>query len=166
MTSPPAALPCLPPPLPGPSFLRFFEDLKDMLGFTPYRFYYYMWKYITPILMMVLLGSSMVQLIMTPPSYSAWIEGEVSPTMSSWDGGGAFSESEAGTSKKLLNDKHVGTISRKFVRLFDQIKGNVSKLLEGDKGHVGQSFPPDGRLSSEVRGARLSPVTWTERYVP
>ncbi|XP_060932667.1 sodium-dependent neutral amino acid transporter B(0)AT2 [Limanda limanda] len=55
---------------------KFFEDLKDMLGFTPYRFYYYMWKYITPILLLVLLCSSFVQLSMTPPSYSAWIEEE------------------------------------------------------------------------------------------
>ncbi|KAM3869772.1 sodium-dependent neutral amino acid transporter B(0)AT2 [Diretmus argenteus] len=53
---------------------KFFEDLKDMLGFTPFRFYYYMWKYITPILLMVLLGSSLIQLVMTPPSYSAWIQ--------------------------------------------------------------------------------------------
>uniref|UniRef100_A0A3Q3QRC6 Transporter n=1 Tax=Monopterus albus TaxID=43700 RepID=A0A3Q3QRC6_MONAL len=55
---------------------KFFEDLKDMLGFTPYRFYYYMWKYITPILLLVLMCSSFIQLIMTPPSYSAWIEEE------------------------------------------------------------------------------------------
>ncbi|KAM4619491.1 sodium-dependent neutral amino acid transporter B(0)AT2 [Polymixia lowei] len=53
---------------------KFFEDLKDMLGFTPFRFYYYMWKYITPILLMVLLASSLIQLVMTPPSYSAWIQ--------------------------------------------------------------------------------------------
>ncbi|XP_029010439.1 sodium-dependent neutral amino acid transporter B(0)AT2 [Betta splendens] len=55
---------------------KFFEDLKDMLGFTPYRFYYYMWKYITPILLLVLLCSSFIQLTRTPPSYSAWIEEE------------------------------------------------------------------------------------------
>ncbi|KAM7415135.1 hypothetical protein PAMA_019790 [Pampus argenteus] len=55
---------------------KFFEDLKDMLGFTPYRFYYYMWKYITPTLLLVLLASSLIQLIMTPPSYSAWIQEE------------------------------------------------------------------------------------------
>ncbi|KAM6973543.1 sodium-dependent neutral amino acid transporter B(0)AT2 [Aplochiton taeniatus] len=53
---------------------KFFEDLKDMLGFTPYRFYYYMWKYITPILLLVLLASSFIQLAMSPPSYSAWIQ--------------------------------------------------------------------------------------------
>ncbi|XP_059917623.1 sodium-dependent neutral amino acid transporter B(0)AT2 [Gadus macrocephalus] len=53
---------------------KFFEDLKDMLGFTPFRFYYYMWKYVTPILLLVLLGSSLIQLCMTPPSYNAWIQ--------------------------------------------------------------------------------------------
>ncbi|CAB1313450.1 unnamed protein product [Coregonus sp. 'balchen'] len=53
---------------------KFFEDLKDMLGFTPFRFYYYMWKYVTPLLLILLLGSSVIQLGMTPPSYSAWIE--------------------------------------------------------------------------------------------
>uniref|UniRef100_A0A3Q3WRL1 Transporter n=1 Tax=Mola mola TaxID=94237 RepID=A0A3Q3WRL1_MOLML len=57
---------------------KFFEDLKDMLGFAPYRFYYYMWKYITPILLLGLLGSSVVQLAMTPPGYSAWIQESVS----------------------------------------------------------------------------------------
>ncbi|KAF3706169.1 Sodium-dependent neutral amino acid transporter B(0)AT2 [Channa argus] len=60
---------------------KFFEDLKDMLGFTPYRFYYYMWKYITPILLLALLCSSFIQLTMTPPSYSAWIQEEVSPRL-------------------------------------------------------------------------------------
>ncbi|XP_054632001.1 sodium-dependent neutral amino acid transporter B(0)AT2 isoform X2 [Dunckerocampus dactyliophorus] len=55
---------------------KFFEDLKDMLGFTPYRFYYYMWKFITPILLLVLLCSSFIQLTMAPPVYSAWIQEE------------------------------------------------------------------------------------------
>lgn len=58
--------------------LRFFEDLKDMLGFTPYRCYYYLWKYITPILLLVLMGASFIQLIMTPTIYNAWIQEEVS----------------------------------------------------------------------------------------
>uniref|UniRef100_A0AAY5KCE5 Solute carrier family 6 member 15 n=1 Tax=Esox lucius TaxID=8010 RepID=A0AAY5KCE5_ESOLU len=53
---------------------KFFEDLKDMLGFTPFRFYYYMWKYVTPLLLILLLGSSVIQMGMTPPSYSAWIQ--------------------------------------------------------------------------------------------
>lgn len=49
-----------------------------MLGFTPYRLYYYLWKYITPILLLILMVASFIQLIMTPPSYNAWIEEEVS----------------------------------------------------------------------------------------
>ncbi|KAG5845833.1 sodium-dependent neutral amino acid transporter B(0)AT2-like isoform X1 [Anguilla anguilla] len=53
---------------------KFFEDLKDMLGFSPFRFYYYMWKYITPLVLLVLLMASVIQLGMTPPTYSAWIE--------------------------------------------------------------------------------------------
>ncbi|KAJ8395736.1 hypothetical protein AAFF_G00029730 [Aldrovandia affinis] len=45
-----------------------------MLGFSPFRFYYYMWKYITPMVLLALLAASVIQLGMTPPSYSAWIE--------------------------------------------------------------------------------------------
>ncbi|KAA0715065.1 Sodium-dependent neutral amino acid transporter B(0)AT2 [Triplophysa tibetana] len=51
---------------------KFFEDLKDMLGFTPYRFYYYMWKFVTPVLLIGLLVTSIIQLGLSPPSYSAW----------------------------------------------------------------------------------------------
>lgn len=75
---------------PSSSLSRFFDDLKEMLGFTPYRFYYYMWKFITPILLLVLLASSFVQLIMTPPSYSAWIEDKVSPSGRGEGGGGTM----------------------------------------------------------------------------
>ncbi|XP_062404056.1 sodium-dependent neutral amino acid transporter B(0)AT2 [Sardina pilchardus] len=53
---------------------KFFEDLRDMLGFTPCRYYYYMWKFVTPVLLLTLLGASIIQLGMTPPSYSAWIQ--------------------------------------------------------------------------------------------
>lgn len=48
-----------------------------MLGFSPSRYYYYMWKYVTPVLLLTLLGTSIIQLGMTPPSYSAWIKEEV-----------------------------------------------------------------------------------------
>uniref|UniRef100_A0A8B9K4M5 Transporter n=1 Tax=Astyanax mexicanus TaxID=7994 RepID=A0A8B9K4M5_ASTMX len=53
---------------------KFFDDLKDMLGFTPFRYYYYMWKYVTPLLLLALLGASLIQMGLTPPSYSAWIQ--------------------------------------------------------------------------------------------
>ncbi|MGH0126468.1 UNVERIFIED_CONTAM: hypothetical protein FKN15_028315 [Acipenser sinensis] len=53
---------------------KFFEDLKDMLGFSPYRFYYYMWKYVSPLVLLALLAASIIQMGMNPPTYSAWIE--------------------------------------------------------------------------------------------
>ncbi|KAK1784681.1 hypothetical protein P4O66_003275 [Electrophorus voltai] len=53
---------------------KFFEDLKDMLGFAPSRYYYYMWKYVTPLLLLGLLTASAIQLALTPPTYSAWIQ--------------------------------------------------------------------------------------------
>lgn len=49
-----------------------------MLGFTPYRCYYYLWKYITPILLLVLMLASFIQMVLTPATYKAWIQEEVS----------------------------------------------------------------------------------------
>uniref|UniRef100_A0A6I8SPS4 Transporter n=1 Tax=Xenopus tropicalis TaxID=8364 RepID=A0A6I8SPS4_XENTR len=52
---------------------KFMDDLKDMLGFTPYKYYYYMWKYISPVLLTILLMASIVQMGFSPPGYYAWI---------------------------------------------------------------------------------------------
>lgn len=73
--------------------LRFFEDLKDMLGFTPYRCYYYLWKYITPILLLILMAASFIQMIMTPTSYNAWIREEVSKHLGPRSPGASLPES-------------------------------------------------------------------------
>lgn len=54
------------------------DDLRDMLGFTPLKYYYYMWKYISPILLSILLIASIVQMGITPPGYYAWIAEKVS----------------------------------------------------------------------------------------
>uniref|UniRef100_A0A3B1KKK6 Solute carrier family 6 member 15 n=1 Tax=Astyanax mexicanus TaxID=7994 RepID=A0A3B1KKK6_ASTMX len=53
---------------------RFYEDLKEMLGFRPFRVYYYMWKYITPLLLLAMLVASLVQMGLAPPTYTAWIQ--------------------------------------------------------------------------------------------
>ncbi|XP_063052065.1 sodium-dependent neutral amino acid transporter B(0)AT2 [Engraulis encrasicolus] len=53
---------------------KFFDDLHDMLGFRPLRYYYYMWRFVTPVLLLTLLVTSIVQMAMTPPTYSAWIQ--------------------------------------------------------------------------------------------
>uniref|UniRef100_A0A8B9WHJ5 Solute carrier family 6 member 15 n=1 Tax=Bos mutus grunniens TaxID=30521 RepID=A0A8B9WHJ5_BOSMU len=53
---------------------KFMEDLKDMLGFTPNRYYYYMWKYISPLMLLSLLIASIVNMGLSPPGYNAWME--------------------------------------------------------------------------------------------
>ncbi|XP_004602768.1 sodium-dependent neutral amino acid transporter B(0)AT2 [Sorex araneus] len=53
---------------------KFMEDLKDMLGFVPNKYYYYMWKYISPLVLLALLLSSVVNMGLSPPGYNAWIE--------------------------------------------------------------------------------------------
>lgn len=56
---------------------RFMQELTEMLGFRPYRFYFYMWKFVSPLCMAVLTTASVIQLGVTPPGYSAWIKEEV-----------------------------------------------------------------------------------------
>lgn len=58
-------------------FPRFIEDLTDMLGFAPSRYYYYMWKYISPLMLLTLLIASIVNMGLSPPGYNAWIEEKV-----------------------------------------------------------------------------------------
>lgn len=53
------------------------EDLKDMLGFAPNRYYYYMWKYISPLMLLSLLIASIVNMGLSPPGYNAWMEDKV-----------------------------------------------------------------------------------------
>ncbi|NXE71426.1 S6A17 protein, partial [Calcarius ornatus] len=57
---------------------KFMQELTEMLGFRPYQFYYYAWKYVSPICMAVLMTASIIQLGVSPPGYSAWIREEVS----------------------------------------------------------------------------------------
>lgn len=61
-----------------------------MLGFRPYRFYYYMWKFVSPLCMAVLTTASIIQLGVTPPGYSAWIKEEVRGGSPGGPGAGTF----------------------------------------------------------------------------
>ncbi|XP_034979917.1 sodium-dependent neutral amino acid transporter SLC6A17 [Zootoca vivipara] len=55
---------------------KFMQELTEMLGFRPYRFYFYTWKYISPICMAGLMTASVIQLAVSPPGYNAWIREE------------------------------------------------------------------------------------------
>ncbi|XP_038675604.1 sodium-dependent neutral amino acid transporter SLC6A17 [Scyliorhinus canicula] len=52
---------------------KFMQELTEMLGFTPYKYYYYTWKYISPLAMAILMVASIIQMGITPPGYNAWI---------------------------------------------------------------------------------------------
>uniref|UniRef100_A0A8C5P8I0 Transporter n=1 Tax=Leptobrachium leishanense TaxID=445787 RepID=A0A8C5P8I0_9ANUR len=52
---------------------KFMQELTEMLGFRPYAYYFYTWKYISPIFMALLLTTCIIQLSISPPGYSAWI---------------------------------------------------------------------------------------------
>ncbi|XP_053562815.1 LOW QUALITY PROTEIN: sodium-dependent neutral amino acid transporter SLC6A17 [Bombina bombina] len=53
---------------------KFMDELTEMLGFRPYRYYFYTWKYVSPIFMALLLTASIIRLGISPPGYSAWIK--------------------------------------------------------------------------------------------
>ncbi|XP_018412764.1 PREDICTED: sodium-dependent neutral amino acid transporter SLC6A17 [Nanorana parkeri] len=53
---------------------KFMQELTEMLGFRPYKYYFYTWKYVSPIIMAILLSASVIQLAISPPGYSAWIK--------------------------------------------------------------------------------------------
>lgn len=54
------------------------RDLEDMLGFRPYSFFYYMWCYVTPAILAMLIIATVVQMALSPAGYSAWVASEVS----------------------------------------------------------------------------------------
>lgn len=54
------------------------QDLEDMLGFKPYSFYYYMWRYVSPAVLVVLIIATVIEMAISPAGYNAWVEAEVS----------------------------------------------------------------------------------------
>ena len=49
-----------------------------MLGFRPYSFYFYMWKFVSPAILVVLIVATVIEMAVSPAGYNAWIEAEVS----------------------------------------------------------------------------------------
>uniref|UniRef100_A0A672JZ28 Transporter n=1 Tax=Sinocyclocheilus grahami TaxID=75366 RepID=A0A672JZ28_SINGR len=61
---------------------RFMQDLEDMLGFRPYTVYFYLWKYVSPVCLLILISASVVEMAISPPGYNAWVQDLVSYTLS------------------------------------------------------------------------------------
>uniref|UniRef100_A0A673NBZ0 Transporter n=1 Tax=Sinocyclocheilus rhinocerous TaxID=307959 RepID=A0A673NBZ0_9TELE len=53
---------------------RFMQDLEDMLGFRPYTVYFYLWKYVSPVCLLILISASVVEMAISPPGYNAWVQ--------------------------------------------------------------------------------------------
>ncbi|XP_015231541.1 PREDICTED: sodium-dependent neutral amino acid transporter SLC6A17-like [Cyprinodon variegatus] len=53
---------------------RFMQDLEDMLGFRPSIMYFYMWKYVSPICLIVLISTTVIEMAISPPGYNAWVQ--------------------------------------------------------------------------------------------
>ncbi|XP_077080458.1 sodium-dependent neutral amino acid transporter SLC6A17 [Siphateles boraxobius] len=53
---------------------RFMQDLEDMLGFRPCIVYFYLWKYVSPVCLIILISASVVEMAINPPGYNAWVQ--------------------------------------------------------------------------------------------
>ncbi|XP_005469626.1 sodium-dependent neutral amino acid transporter SLC6A17 isoform X2 [Oreochromis niloticus] len=53
---------------------RFMQDLEDMLGFRPCIIYFYLWKYVSPLCLIVLISATVIEMAISPPGYNAWVQ--------------------------------------------------------------------------------------------
>ncbi|KAK3876072.1 hypothetical protein Pcinc_019084 [Petrolisthes cinctipes] len=51
---------------------RFSDDIELMVGSRPHSFFLVCWKYVSPAVMLTILGSSIIQQVMNGSSYMAW----------------------------------------------------------------------------------------------
>lgn len=51
---------------------RFMDDIKEMLGYRPWKLYKYMWQYISILAMIGLLLASLIRMCIAHPTYQAW----------------------------------------------------------------------------------------------
>jgi len=51
---------------------RFTEDIYQMTGYRPGTYWQFTWRYISPIIMIAILASSIVCMLIKNPTYKAW----------------------------------------------------------------------------------------------
>ena len=51
---------------------RFLNDIEKMLGWRPHVVYKYLWKYVCLLAMLGLLAASLVTMVISRPTYTAW----------------------------------------------------------------------------------------------
>lgn len=60
------------------SIFRFTNDIYEMTGYRPGIYWQVTWRYVGPLIVSVILLSSLVFMVINPPTYSAWNAEEVS----------------------------------------------------------------------------------------
>lgn len=53
-------------------FRSFTEDIFQMTGYRPGRYWQWTWRYIGPVIMVCILVSSVVFMVIRNPTYGAW----------------------------------------------------------------------------------------------
>lgn len=56
---------------------KFTKDIYEMTGFKPGLYWQLTWRYFAPVIMVVILFSSIVQMFIESPKYQAWSREEV-----------------------------------------------------------------------------------------
>lgn len=56
---------------------KFTQDIYDMTGVRPGLYWQVTWRYLAPLIMVVILVSSVVNMCIKPPEYQAWNADEV-----------------------------------------------------------------------------------------
>lgn len=59
---------------------KFTQDIFDMTGYKPGLYWQITWRFLAPVLMIVILVSSIVSMVLKHPTYQAWIASEVNYT--------------------------------------------------------------------------------------
>lgn len=51
---------------------KFTQDIYEMTGYRPGPYWQITWRYLAPLIMVIILVSSVVNMFITPPQYHAW----------------------------------------------------------------------------------------------
>lgn len=56
---------------------KFTQDIYDMTGIRPGWYWQITWRYLAPVIMIVILSSAIIDMILKTPKYQAWIADKV-----------------------------------------------------------------------------------------
>ncbi|XP_052060757.1 sodium-dependent neutral amino acid transporter B(0)AT3-like [Mytilus californianus] len=69
---------------------RFGDDISLMIGYRPNYYWLIMWKYVSPLAIVVIFLASVIKMAVTGTTYDAWDSATATTTALSWPGGHKF----------------------------------------------------------------------------